>query len=123
MSRKILAGIELHSSKTASENRANRLSVQHPGQIVPDLEEITTVGLTDELTAWLKSADHLFYTWHWSAPPPGTVPRRLADSLRVRKLWLQDGRGHRGGDRFLEGVRRYAAAAHGIVRAATPFAS
>ena len=47
------------------------LSVQHPGQIVPDLEAITTVGLTDELTAWLKSADHLFYTWHWSVPPLG----------------------------------------------------
>ena len=59
------------------------LSVQHPGQIVPDLEEITTVGLTDELTAWLKSADHLFYTWHWSVPPlglppPRAVPRRLS---------------------------------------------
>ena len=40
------------------------LSVQHPGQGVPDLEEITTVGLTDEITKWLKSATGLFYTWH-----------------------------------------------------------
>ena len=40
------------------------LSVQHPGQIVPDVEEITTVGLTDGLTEWLKSATGLFYTWH-----------------------------------------------------------
>ena len=40
------------------------LSVQHPGQIVPDLEEIKTIGLDKVTQSWLKSADKLFYTWH-----------------------------------------------------------
>ena len=40
------------------------LSVQHPGQIVPDLEEIKTAGLDEDLQSWLKSAEKLFYTWH-----------------------------------------------------------
>jgi hypothetical protein len=40
------------------------LSVQHPGQIVPGLEEIKTIGLDEGIQSWLKSADKLFYTWH-----------------------------------------------------------
>eukprot|EP01052_Picozoa_sp_SAG31_P000545 SAG31_NODE_16_length_36206_cov_27.355728_14_plen_236_part_00 len=61
LERASMIAISLVQVRNVSPDMA--LSVQHPGQIVPDEAKVLT-GLDEQTVAWLSSATKLFYTWH-----------------------------------------------------------